>query len=155
MNLDIDSGAWALITLVHLAATWFLVGLIWMIQVVHYPSFSSIDRVGYQTFQHRHMAQMGRLIGLPWLIEGLFVIALFIWAPTSVIRALAAVGGLLEGAVIAVTVFSSIPAHAALSEGFSEDSHRRLLRTNWLRTAAWTARGVIAAIVIWLTLTAS
>lgn len=155
MSLDIDSGAWALISLGHFASTWFLVGLIWMIQVVHYPSFSAIDPVGYQSFQQRHMEKMGRLIALPWLIEGLSVLALFAWAPTTPIRILATIGGLLEVAVIAVTVFSSIPAHQALSDGFDEAAHRRLVQTNWLRTLAWTARGTLAIVVLWLTVSPS
>ena len=30
--------------LVHLAATWFLAGLIWVIQLVHYPLFAAVER---------------------------------------------------------------------------------------------------------------
>jgi hypothetical protein len=35
-----------------------------------------------------------------------------------------------------------------LSTGFDPVVHRRLVRTNWVRTAAWTARGAAAVAMI-------
>ena len=55
---------------------------------------------------------------------------------------------LLEAVVIGVTVRASIPAHERLTHGFDADAHDRLVRTNWLRTAAWTARTVIAVVLV-------
>lgn len=133
---------------VHLAATWFLAGLIWTIQVVHYPSFDSIDQQRYTSFQAAHMTKMGSLVGPPWLIEGLTVLALFLTAPSNAILVLTIFGGLLELVVIAVTLRSSIPAHEALTAGFDRTAHTRLLSTNWIRTWAWTLRGVIAVTIL-------
>ncbi|MCK6525129.1 hypothetical protein L6R49_27300, partial [Myxococcota bacterium] len=31
-----------LLLLIHAAATWFMVGLIWFVQIVHYPLFSAV-----------------------------------------------------------------------------------------------------------------
>lgn len=152
MSVDIDSPWWEAIVVFHAAATWFLVGLIWLIQVVHYPSFSAIDPDHYREFQQTHMRRMGQLIGGPWLIEGVTVLAVFALAPTGTIRALAVIGGLLEAAVIGVTIGSAIPAHASLSEGFNDSAHRRLLRANRIRTYAWTLRGVVALAVVFLTI---
>ncbi|MDW3177933.1 MAG: hypothetical protein R8J94_11135 [Acidimicrobiia bacterium] len=152
MNVDPDSGIWLTLVVLHGAATWFLVGLIWTIQLIHYPSFSAIDPDRYSSFQQTHMVGMGRLIAAPWLVEGLTVLGLFVFAPTGWMRLLATAGGLLELVVIGVTIRSSIPAHEALSTGFSDDAHKRLLRSNWMRTAAWTSRGLIALVVLVWTL---
>ncbi len=150
MNVDPDSGIWLTLVVLHGAATWFLVGLIWTIQLIHYPSFAAIDPGRYSSFQQTHMVGMGRLIAAPWLVEGLTVLGLFVFAPTGWMRLLATAGGLLELLVIGVTIRSSIPAHEALSAGFSDDAHKRLLRSNWMRTAAWTSRGLIAiAVLVW------
>jgi hypothetical protein len=40
-----------------------------------------------------------------------------------------------------------VPLHAALTEGFDPAAHRRLVRTNWIRTVAWALR---AALVLWM-----
>ncbi len=139
---------WSTVVAVHLAATWYLVGLIWTIQVVHYPSFSSIGEEGYASFQTSHMNRMGGVVGPAWLVEGITVLAVFFLAPTGTDRLIATAGGLLEAIAIAVTVGASIPAHEALSRGFDANAHRRLVRTNWWRTAAWTLRGVLALLLV-------
>lgn len=146
--IDLGEGVWQLATIVHAAATWFLVGLIWTIQVAHYPSFDAIDRAQYRHFQSAHMTKMGTLVGPPWLVEGLGVLVVFLLAPTATTRLLAVAGGVLEAVVIVVTLVVSIPAHERLSEGFDEAALERLVRTNWWRTWAWTARGVIALVLV-------
>ena len=30
--------------IIHAAATWFMVGLIWFVQIVHYPMFANVGR---------------------------------------------------------------------------------------------------------------
>ena len=37
-----------------------------------------------------------------------------------------------------------VPLHRRLQGGFDAAAHRRLVRTNWLRTAAWTLRAALA-----------
>jgi hypothetical protein len=41
-----------------------------------------------------------------------------------------------------------VPAHRRLDAGFDAAAHRRLTRTNWMRTAAWTARSAIAVAMV-------
>lgn len=154
MSLEITSGLWQIIVVAHVGATWMLVGLIWTIQVVHYPSFAGLDRTRFVDFQHEHMAKMGSIVGPPWLVEGLSVLAVFLFAPTTTVRVLGIVGGALEAIVIATTLWASIPAHDVLAQGFDEAAHRKLVKTNWIRTGAWTARGVIALAVVALTVSA-
>ena len=54
---------------VNLLATWYMVGLTWMVQIVHYNLF---DRVGREQFV-RYEADHGRLItpivAVPMLVE--------------------------------------------------------------------------------------
>jgi hypothetical protein len=50
----------------------------------------------------------------------------------------------LLASVWLVTLFVQVPAHRRLGHGFEAEVHRRLVTSNWLRTAAWTARGALA-----------
>lgn len=45
------------------------------------------------------------------------------------------------------TVFLQVPQHTSLASGFNTLTHETLVRSNWLRTAAWSARGVL---MLWL-----
>jgi hypothetical protein len=38
--------------------------------------------------------------------------------------------------------------HRRLERGFDADAHRRLVLGNWVRTVAWTARGVILLLIL-------
>jgi len=50
--------------------------------------------------------------------------------------------------VWASTFTIQVPLHARLSTGFDENVWRRLVNTNWVRTIAWTGRGVIALLML-------
>ncbi|HEX2205610.1 MAG TPA: hypothetical protein VHG91_20025 [Longimicrobium sp.] len=41
------------------------------------------------------------------------------------------------------TALLQVPMHGRLERGFDAAAHRRLVATNWVRTVAWTARGVL------------
>jgi len=129
--------------ILNLIATWYMVGLIWMVQIVHYNMF---DRVGVEQFQ-QYEADHNRLItpivGVPMLFELATAVLLIVSAPESFPR-WAAVAGLLLIAVIWLsTVLLQIPCHNQLLNGFDESTYRRLVASNWIRTVLWTARGAL------------
>lgn len=47
----------------------------------------------------------------------------------------------------ASTFLLQVPKHKVLTHGFDAEAHRFLVRTNWIRTAAWSVRGVV---VLWM-----
>jgi hypothetical protein len=49
----------------------------------------------------------------------------------------------------AVTFFISVPFHNRLAQGFDYISIDGLVRTNWLRTLAWTARLALLSYMLW------
>ena len=59
--------------------------------------------------------------------------------------AVAAVTAVLS---VAVTVVWSVPAHARLGAEFDATIHHRLVRTNWIRTWAWTLHGANAVAML-------
>ncbi len=47
-----------------------------------------------------------------------------------------------------VTAFVSVPLHERLTPSFDAEAHRRLVSTNWWRTAAWTLRGLVLGLLL-------
>ncbi len=133
-----------LLAVTHLFATLFMVGVIWIIQCVHYQL---LDRVGDASFV-RYEAEHGRLISpivgpmmVIELITGFLLVAGFgpNWIPSW-----ACWGGLLAIVVIWLSTFClQVPYHNRLLLGFNEDAYRGLVHTNWIRTVLWTARGTL------------
>lgn len=130
--------------LVHLVATLIMVGIIWMVQWVHYPLMAHTGPTHSAVYQQEHVRRMGPLVIPVMLAELLSAVALCMTQPSTY----AWIAMALLAIIWAVTGLSSVPAHEALSRGFNEDSHRKLMRSNALRTVLWTARGVLAAAMV-------
>jgi hypothetical protein len=141
------------VAVVHLAATWFMVGMIWTIHLVHYPLFAEVGEATYVAFQSAHVERIGRLLLVPWALEGASVLAL-LWIAfpggRPALRPAALAGGAAMLVVLVLSGFWSAPAHGALADGFDADVHRRLMTANLVRSLAWTARGAIALWIVFL-----
>lgn len=127
--------------LTHAAVACFLAGLIWTIQLVHYPLLSSVGHEVYPVYQARHEQRITWVVAPAMLLEVLLAVSLAARQspPPGTGCAL-----FLLALIWASTFFLQVPAHRRLGKGFSTDAHTRLVRTNWIRTAAWTVRAVIA-----------
>lgn len=142
--------------IVHLVATWFMVGLIWTIHVVHYPLFAFVGTEEYIAFQAEHVDRIGRLLLIPWAVEGFCVVALLVYAGRTRSRHLALpvlIGAVAMSVVLAMSAFFSAPAHGDLADGFDATVHADLMRADLVRTLAWTVRGGTAVWVLWLFVT--
>jgi hypothetical protein len=128
---------------INLACTWFMVGLIWLVQIVHYPLFTMADRAAFAAFEARHSALITWVVMPPMLLE-LATAALLVWKRPMGLPAWWAWTGLALVGVIWLSTFAlQVPQHTVLAGGFDDRAHRLLVATNWIRTVAWTARGVL------------
>lgn len=137
------------VLLAHLAATLFMCGLIWTIQIVHYPIFDRIAADGFAEFSKVHSGRISALLIVPWSVEIVTTIALVVSPPPGVAGWLPWLGLILTTGLIALTGLVSAPLHSRLGAGFAGDLHRALVATNWFRTALWSARGVLAVMALW------
>lgn len=138
------------IFLVHAAATLFLVGLIWTMQIVHYPLFAKVGESGYAAYQASHMSRITYVVAPVMLAElGTAVYLAFVeYEPLD--RKIFWFN-LAQVAMIWIsTVFVQSPIHGKLAGKFDSGMVNKLVWTNWLRTLLWTIRGGIVLWVIWL-----
>ena len=136
---------------VHASATWLMVGIIWFVQVVHYPLFAAVPSQAFQAYQEKHVRRTGWVVAPPMLVEVGSALALTLYPSESLDAWLVWGGVALLLVVWGATAVFSVPLHNQLLNGFDARAHRRLLRTNWLRTLAWTLRGLFA---VWLIVSA-
>lgn len=130
--------------LVNVAATWFMVGLIWFVQVVHYPLFASVGEGHFAEYHRRHSERISWLLAVVAVAE-VFTAAGLVWTlPES--RALVLVAGALLALIWIITAGIQVPQHARLRPG-DRAGVARLVAGNWARTILWTIRGVL---VMWM-----
>lgn len=135
--------------LIHAAATWCMVGLIWFVQVVHYPLFADVGSEQFVPYERLHQQRTTWVVMPVMLAELATAAALAVWRGSGVSSVWASVGLLLLGMIWLSTFMVQVPLHAQLAGGFEAEAHRRLVATNWWRTVLWTARGVVALALAW------
>ena len=144
--------------LIHLVVTAFMTGLIWFVQVVHYPLFASVGAERFAAYEALHTRHTTWVVGPAMFIE-LITAVMLVWrsgvgvslggSSLPLVPAFAAWMGLvMVGLLALITFIWSWPEHERLGSGFDAAAHGRLVGVNWLRTALWTARSVLAAWMI-------
>ncbi len=136
-----------LILLFHAGATLGMFGMIWFVQLVHYPLFGRVGAERFTAYQAEHEWRTLWIIVVLMPAEGITGFLLLWRRPEGVTAAQVWLGLALLGVIWASTAFVQIPQHRRLRAGFDAEAHRRLVVSNWLRTAAWTERAVL---VLWM-----
>ena len=132
------------ILLGHAAAIWFLAGLSWTVQLVNYPLMAVVGPERFPAYEAGHAPRMAVAVGPAWAVEGVTTAWLLLAPPAGAPAWLVWAGAVCAAIPVAVTLAVSVPTHARLAGGFDATVHGRLLRTHTLRTAGWTAHGVVA-----------
>ena len=133
--------------LVHTAATLAMWGVILVVQFVHYPLFRLVGTPTYAEYQAEHMRRITWIVA-PLMTTELVTAGLLVWTPPAALPAWQAwVGLALVVFIWGATGLVQVPLHSRLTDGFDAAAHRRLVRTNGLRTAAWTLR---AGLALWM-----
>jgi hypothetical protein len=140
----VNKGMCKELLVVQAAATWFLVGLIWMVQVVHYPLFARVGPAEFPAYHAAHSSLITWVVGPLMLLELCTTLLLLTQWPTSLPGWVAWLGLALLGVIWLTTLLVSVPLHARLAGGFEAQAHALLVGTNWIRTLAWTARGLLS-----------
>ena len=138
-----------LILLVCLFFTLYNVGMIWTLQLNHYPLYARVGRGDFREYIAAH----NKLLLLPIVLPGLIAFAssllLIWWLPAEIPDWSVWLPISLNVAIVASTVLVQGPAHNALArDGYSESVVRKIITTNWARTVAWTANGLV---LLWMT----
>ncbi len=136
--------------LAHCAATIYLVGVIWLVQLLVYPAMAHVGADGYSVYHNLHTSRITPVVAPPMIIELLTAIY-FIFVPDKTIDSRYFWFGLMLVLIIwASTFFLQVPLHERLAMSFDADAQKKLVLTNWIRTVAWTVRGAMILWMIWV-----
>lgn len=125
---------------VEIAITSILVGLIWVIQWVHYPSFIFIERTQFHDAHMQHMRRITHIV-MPLMLLEVFCVGGMIWMDRQLGLSIAHImAACLLFVVWGSTWIWQVPLHQKLAHGYDETCIGRLVASNWIRTVAWSAR---------------
>ncbi len=131
---------------INLFATLFMTGLIWMVQLVHYPSFALISTEKWKAYHHHHTHSIDKIV-IPVMSIELATSGALFWFSEGYIN-FEAIGFYLVIGVWISTGLFSVPTHYKMGESNSMELVDRLVNTNWIRTALWSVKTVIGFISV-------
>ena len=134
------------LSMANTVSTWFLVGVIWLIQLVVYPSFRNIDPGRFRGAMLHHQKWMARIVILPMLVELVTSLALLALHTDSLIYWY---GCMCVATWGFSTLLIQVPQHTAIAVGdLPQSDSNHLTVWNWPRTLAWTAHGILCAFAV-------
>ncbi|MEM7627907.1 MAG: hypothetical protein AAF356_00640 [Planctomycetota bacterium] len=142
-----------IVELAHLLATAAMGGLIWFVQIVHYPLFARVgeaDRVAYSRF---HQTRTTFVVAPLMLAEAITAVWLLLRPPPGVDPVLTFAGITCLAAAWVSTAAVQVPDHGRLGDPASSpdivrQAAKRLVWTNWVRTLLWSVRTLIAGMIV-------
>jgi len=151
---------WILIA--QIMASTAMATIAWFVERVHYPLFALLQSSGGETvgvggmsraaardYHSENLRRTRPIVLVPMVVEAASAAWLALCPPSDVGRGAALAGLALVAIVILATALVQVPLHEALRGGdAATDTVSRLVRSTKIRTAAWTARAVLAAWMI-------
>ena len=129
----------------HITSTSIMVGVIWVIQLVHYPSFKYVKDSDYIIFQKYHMSNISYIVFPVMLIE-LFTSLLIFFSGEKSFFFMLSLFCLFLIWVITVGLFTKF--HNILQTGKDLKMIEKMIKVNWIRTLLWSVRLIMIFFVI-------
>ena len=142
------------VLLLNTVASWTMVGVIWFVQVVHYPLLSIVPVESAASVAVEHQRRTGWVVMIPMTVEGVTTLLLLGFVPDGVAWFIPWLAGIPLAFALLATVLLSVPRHARMAAQPDESVGKELVSTNWVRTIAWTLRGFVTAGMLITTLVA-
>jgi hypothetical protein len=133
------------VLLVHLVATWAMIGFAWTIQILVYPAMAGVPSSAFGAYEQHHQRRVLIVLLLFAPVEVVTGGRIVLEAPDDPLRWVA---GVLLVLIWTSTAVWFAPVHGQLARAFDASLLRRLTAANWARTVAWTARGLIVLAVV-------
>lgn len=150
-------GEWFLeILMIQLASAWFMAGLIWFVQLVHYPLMLGVGEADWPIYERIHQRRTTRIVAPVMLIELLsaeLLLTLILNGTTDgLVPARTAVVVRITAAFLALAWISTFAVEVRLHKSLSKNHDARLLQclvtTNWVRTGAWSGRAMLLTSIL-------
>ncbi|WP_372370061.1 hypothetical protein [Candidatus Uabimicrobium sp. HlEnr_7] len=123
--------------------TFYMLGLIWFVQIVHYPLLSKVGKSDFAVYEKAHVDLTAYAVIAVMLIELGCAFLLFWQKPQWLPLWSLWLGCGMLGLIWLSTFFLQVPQHNILLNGYNAQAQKYLTMTNWLRTFGWSVRAAI------------
>lgn len=134
---------------IHALATAAMFGVIWLVQLAHYPLMLAVGPERFPAWHAGHLQRITLVVGPLMLLETATGLWWIVTPDATSSPLLAWVGMALIFVIWISTAVLQVPLHRKLElHGYDAAVIRRLVATNWIRTLAWSARVCIVTMAM-------
>ncbi|MDX1637188.1 MAG: hypothetical protein R3281_04405 [Balneolaceae bacterium] len=141
-----------IVLVINICATLFMTGLIWFVQVVHYPGFLLVGRSEFSAYHRFHVPHTGYVVAPPMLLELASSVVLTIYGqPFWWIHAAGLALVLLiwtSTGTLQVRYHNMLGNGDGMETGTPDEIKKRLITTNWIRTTAWSLKSLLGGYLL-------
>ena len=129
--------------LFNLVLSFIAVGLIWTIQLVHYPSMRYIPKDKFQEYHNFHSTKIS-ILAMPLMFAELAT-SIMLWCQNlnNAIQTLFLINLIIVVLIWLSTFLIQVPLHNALSKEKNTEKLSKLISSNWIRTLLWSTRSFL------------
>jgi len=115
-----------------------MAGLIWTIQILHYPFFHHLEKESFVKHMKVHRTRISFIV-IPIMLIELFT-GLYLCLYTAYNSVLFWVGFFMILLIWLSTFLLQMPRHNQILHQYQPTAVESLISTNWIRTILWTLR---------------
>ena len=137
---------YTVLIIINTFASLFLAGVIWIVQLVHYPSFHFADKNVFKEFHKHHSVRISFIVVPAMLVELSTTLVLpFI----EILPKILTISSLVIVILIWLSTFLiQVPIHNKLRGGYAKKDVDRLVRSNWIRTILWSVKAAFGYVLL-------
>lgn len=124
-----------------------MLGLVWFVQVVHYPLFNFAAGDRFSDFEKSH-TRLATYVVAPVMVVELVTSTILLFKSTASMKPFFIAGFVLVLGIWLSTFLVQVPRHKNLKNGYDSNVHRSLVISNWIRTACWTLRALLILYIV-------
>ncbi len=126
--------------IIHMMFCSMIVAVIWVIQILHYPTFLFIESTKFPKFHRFHSTQITYIVAPIMVLELLTASCLLFLQPNSFL--------IVSNLILLIliwffTFLMSVPFHNRLKIKKDDKLIEKLILTNWPRTVLWSIRLIL------------
>ena len=125
-----------MIITLNVAVSWGLLLLIWLVQVIIYPSFRSIPNKAFVHYHRWYVVRIGLFVFPLMMAE---IVLIYYFTRTYHLNLYVALGVVMIVVVWLSTIFIQVPMHRKISKEKNNVLIEKLIKTNWRDCLLWRA----------------
>lgn len=124
--------------IIHIFTSFFMTGLCWFVEIVHYPLFRMIAPKDFPSYERKNLTT--GFITIPIMVIELLTGLWLLYQDQNFINF---INIALLGIIGLSTMIFQAPIHWSLRNNPTEILINKLIQTNWIRTISWTIRSLL------------